>query len=188
LARADNSLAQHNKTLARSLIYKPGQSVASSTGRKIQPKQYDATRPRRGAAFILGPNAMAISLAGISMARLRRVVAVVDDDPGMLKAMRQLLQMLDYDTELYSSAETFISSAAESDAICLLVDVELGGMSGIELKRRLAASGIATPVIFMTGSDSKVIRKQAHEAGCVGFLRKPFSASLLMDAIGKALN
>ena len=122
------------------------------------------------------------------MARLRSVVAVVDNDPGMLKAMRELLRVLDYDTELYDSAETFISSAAESDAICLLVDVELGGMSGIELKRRLAASGIVTPVIFMTGSNCEVIRKEAHEAGCVGFLRKPFAASLLMDAIGKALS
>jgi FixJ family two-component response regulator len=131
---------------------------------------------------------MALSLAGISMARLRSVVAVVDNDPGMLKAMRELLRVLDYDTELYDSAETFISSAAESDAICLLVDVELGGMSGIELKRRLAASGIVTPVIFMTGSNCEVIRKEAHEAGCVGFLRKPFAASLLMDAIGKALS
>jgi len=113
---------------------------------------------------------------------------VVDNDPAMLKAMRQLLRAFDYDTELYDSAETFVSSAAESDAICLLVDVQLGGMSGIELKRRLAASGILTPVIFMTGSDCEVIRKQAHEAGCVGFLRKPFAASLLLDAIGKALS
>jgi len=106
----------------------------------------------------------------------------------MLKAMRQLLRAFDYDTELYDSAETFISSAAESDAICLLVDVELGGMSGIELKRKLAASGIMTPVIFMTGSACEIIRKQAHEAGCIGFLRKPFAASLLLDAIGKALS
>ena len=122
------------------------------------------------------------------MARLRRVVAVVDNDPGMLKAMRHLLHVLDYDTELYASGETFISSAAESDAICLLVDVELGGMSGIELKRRLTASGIVTPVIFMSGSDHEVIRKQALEAGCVALLRKPIPASLLMDAIGKALS
>ena len=131
---------------------------------------------------------MALSLAGISTARLRRVVAVVDNDPEMLKAMRQLLRAFDYDSELYDSAETFISSAAESDAICLLVDVQLGGMSGIELKRRLAVSGILTPVIFMTGSGCDVVRREAHEAGCVGFLRKPFAASLLLDALGKALS
>ena len=127
-------------------------------------------------------------LEGISTARLRRVVAVVDDDRAMLRAMRQLLQVLDYDTELYVSGETFISSAADSRAICLLVDIQLGGMSGIELRRRLAASGFATPVIFMTGSDNKVILKEALNAGCVALLRKPFPASLLMDAIDQALS
>ena len=131
---------------------------------------------------------MAMPLDGISTARLRRVVAVVDDDRAMLRAMRQLLQVLDYDTELYVSGETFISSAADSRAICLLVDIQLGGMSGIELRRRLAASGFATPVIFMTGSDNKVILKEALNAGCVALLRKPFPASLLMDAIDQALS
>ena len=119
------------------------------------------------------------------MALLRKVVAVVDDDPGMLRAVRDLLWALDYDTEIYVSAEDFISLASDSKAICLLIDIQLGGMSGIELKRRLAASGFATPVIFMTGSDCEAIRKEALEAGCVAFLRKPFPAHLLMDAIGK---
>src|SRR5258707_6071416 len=100
VARADNSLAQDNKTLAQSLIYKPGPSVASSTGRKIQPKQCNATRPRRGAAFILGPIAMTLSLAGISMARLRRVVAVVGNNTPMVKAVRQPLYVLHYYTHL----------------------------------------------------------------------------------------
>ncbi len=145
MARADNSLAQDNKTLAQSLIYKPGPPVASPTGRKIQPKQCNATRPR-------------------------------------------LLHVLDYDTELYVSGEAFISSAAASQASCLLVDIQLGGMSGIELRRRLAACGFATPVIFMTGSDNKVILKEALKAGCVALLRKPFPENLLMDAIDQALS
>jgi FixJ family two-component response regulator len=122
------------------------------------------------------------------MALLRKVVAVVDDDPGILRAMRELLWALDYDTELYVSAETFISFATGSKASCLLVDVQLGGMSGIELKRRLAVSGFSTPVIFMTGSDCETIRKEALDAGCVALLRKPFPAPLLIDAIGKALS
>jgi FixJ family two-component response regulator len=163
-----------------------GPSVASSTGRKFN--RSNAAPRGRAAAFILGSTAMALSLAGISIARLRKIVAVVDDDPAMLKSIRELLRAFGYDTELYDSAETFISSAAESYAVCLLVDVQLGGMSGIELKRRLATSGIVTPVIFMTASDCEVIRKEAHKEGCVGFLRKPFAASLLMDALGKALS
>jgi FixJ family two-component response regulator len=122
------------------------------------------------------------------MALLRKVVAVVDDDPGMLRAMRELLWALDYDTELYVSAETFISFATGSKAMCLLVDIQLGGMSGIELRRRLVASGCATPVIFMTGSDSEALRAQALAAGCVALLQKPFPAPLLVDAIDKALS
>src|ERR1700686_4068407 len=117
---------------------------------------------------------MAMPLGGISMALLRKVVAVVDDDRAMLRAMRELLWAFDYDTELYVSAEEFFSLAAGSKAICLLVDIQLGGMSGIELKRRLTASGFSPPVIFMTGSDSELIRKAALEAGCVTILRKPF--------------
>jgi FixJ family two-component response regulator len=122
------------------------------------------------------------------MALLRKVVAVVDDDPGMLRAMRELLWAFDYDTELYVSAETFISSATGSRAHCLLVDIQLGGMSGIELRRRLVGSGCGTPVIFMTGSDSETLREQALAAGCVALLRKPFPAPLLAEAIGKALS
>ncbi len=121
------------------------------------------------------------------MSLLRKVVAVVDDDPAMLRAMRELLWAFDYDSELYCSAESFISFAAGSKSICLLVDVQLGGMSGIELRRRLTASGFSTPVIFMTGSDCETIRKEALAAGCVAFLRKPFQAPLLMNAIDMAM-
>jgi FixJ family two-component response regulator len=129
---------------------------------------------------------MSMPIDEISMPNPRPVVAVVDDDPEMLSAMRELLWAFDYDCELYVSAEAFIPLAAGSKAICLLLDVQLGGMSGIELRRRLTASGFSMPTIFMTGSDCEIIHKEALEAGCVAFLRKPFQVPALMDAIGKA--
>jgi FixJ family two-component response regulator len=129
---------------------------------------------------------MATSLGEVSTEQFRGIVAVVDDDFQIRSAMRDLLWAFDYDCELYVSAEHFMSLAAGSKAICLLVDIQMGGMSGIDLKRRLNGSGFSMPTIFMTGSDCEIIRKEALEAGCVAFLRKPFQASALMDAIAKA--
>jgi FixJ family two-component response regulator len=71
-------------------------------------------------------------------------------------------------------------------ATCLLLDIHLGGISGIELQRRLAASGSKWPVIFMTASDDEVTRNEAMDAGCIAYLRKPFAQDVLLNAISKA--
>ena len=68
-----------------------------------------------------------------------------------------------------------------------MLDIHLGGMSGIDLGHKLALSGIAIPVIFITANDSDVVRKAAVEVGCTAYLPKPFSAKELMNAVGKAL-
>jgi FixJ family two-component response regulator len=72
-------------------------------------------------------------------------------------------------------------------AICLLLDVHLGGISGIELQRRLAASGSKWPVIFMTANDDEATRSQAMDAGCIAYLRKPFAQHVLLNAISKVV-
>jgi FixJ family two-component response regulator len=115
-----------------------------------------------------------------------KVVTVIDDDPAMLKAIERLLGANGFDVEPFASAEAFLSSAAVSKAICLVLDIHLGGMSGIELRRRLVASGSKVPVVFVTALDDEAIRKEAMEAGCVAFLRKPFLSHLLIDAIENA--
>ncbi|MGY4502388.1 FixJ family two-component response regulator [Bradyrhizobium sp. GM24.11] len=71
-------------------------------------------------------------------------------------------------------------------ATCLLLDIHLGGISGIALQRRLAASGSRCPVIFMTASDDEVTRNEAMDAGCIAYLRKPFAQDVLLNAISKA--
>jgi FixJ family two-component response regulator len=115
----------------------------------------------------------------------RKVVAVVDDDPAMLKAIERLLNAKGFDVEVFSSAEAFLDNAATSVAGCLVLDIHLDGMSGIELRRRLAASGSRLPVIFMTAVNEEATRKEAVAAGCIAYLRKPFPAHLLIEAIDK---
>jgi FixJ family two-component response regulator len=120
------------------------------------------------------------------MPNRRKLVTVVDDDPGMLKAIGRLLQAKGFDVEVFASAEAFLARSATTEAECLVLDIHLGGMSGIELRRRLVAAGSQLPVIFITALDDEATRKKATEAGCVAFLRKPFPSHLLIDAIEKA--
>jgi FixJ family two-component response regulator len=114
-----------------------------------------------------------------------RTIAVIDDNPSMLKGLSRLLSAHGFEVQTYSSAELFLECLAECHVDCLLLDVHLGGMSGIDLQRRLTLSGTDLPVIFMTAIDREAIRQEAFDAGCVAFLRKPFSFSLLIDAINK---
>lgn len=114
------------------------------------------------------------------------VIAIVEDDPSMLKGVVRLLRAHGFATEAYASAEAFLG-AAETKAVCLLLDNNLGGISGIELQRQLATAGSTLPVIFMTAVESESDQREASDAGCVAYLRKPFLARQLIDAIGKAL-
>jgi FixJ family two-component response regulator len=120
------------------------------------------------------------------MERRHTTVAVVDDDPSMLRAAEDLLGAHGFKTSLFGSAEEFLASNAVNQADCLLLDIHLGGLSGIELRKRLKASHSALPVIFMTALDDEAIRQTAIQAGCFACLRKPFPAGQLIDAIEKA--
>jgi FixJ family two-component response regulator len=117
---------------------------------------------------------------------MRRNVALVDNDPGMLKALQRLLIAHGFDVEPYTSAEAFLSRNTGNEVACLILDINLGGMSGVALRRQLAASGSTLPVIFMTAFDSASTREEAMSAGCVAYLLKPFPASSLIGAIDQA--
>jgi FixJ family two-component response regulator len=119
------------------------------------------------------------------MTTRRHVIAVLDDDPVVRQAVGSLLSASGYGTELYASAEQFLS-VANSQATCLVVDIELGDISGVELARHLAASGFRPPIIFMTASDDGTLRTQAVEFGCVAYLYKSRLREQLIDAVGKA--
>ena len=119
------------------------------------------------------------------MQKRRNIVAVVDDDPRMRRAAEHLLDASGFATELFGSAEEFLDRGAATQFDCLLLDIELGGMSGIALRRQLTASGSKLPVIFMTALDDAEIHQQAIMAGCIAYLHKPFTVRQLMDAIEK---
>jgi FixJ family two-component response regulator len=116
----------------------------------------------------------------------QKIVAIVDDDPGMQISLSDLLGARGFGTSVFSSAEDWLERGASLRADCMLVDVYLGGISGIELQRRLRASGSTLPVILMTARHNETTRSQALEAGCVSFLCKPIPAAELIEAIEKA--
>jgi FixJ family two-component response regulator len=114
-------------------------------------------------------------------------VIVVDDDAGILKSVARLLANHGIDSRTFASAEALLDSDSVQTATCLLLDIHLGGISGLELRRRLAASGSKCPVIFMTATDDEVTRNEAIAVGCTAYLRKPFAGHVLLEAIGKAV-
>jgi FixJ family two-component response regulator len=117
----------------------------------------------------------------------RPVIAVIDDDRGILQAIEAMLLSLGYRAETYASATEFIESAMQSEAACLVVDIQLGDLSGIELGRHLLEIGLTFPIIFMTALHDETARRQAMEFGCVAYLQKPLSSELLMEAIREAI-
>jgi FixJ family two-component response regulator len=121
------------------------------------------------------------------MPKRRKIVAVVDDDPSMLNAAESLLDAQGFATMVFASAEEFLDRGGATQVDCLLLDIHLGGVSGIELRQRLKDSGSILPVIFMTALDDEAMRGQALKAGCVAFLREPFQARQLIAAIKKAV-
>jgi len=123
---------------------------------------------------------------GIPASKLQRIVAIVDDDPGMLVALSDLLDALGFKTSVFASAEEWLGRDPRASADCMLLDIHLSGISGIELQHRLKASGSTLPVIFMTAVHDETTRARALEAGCASFLYKPILAAQLIEAIENA--
>ena len=112
-----------------------------------------------------------------------KLVLVVDDDAAMLRSVARLLRQLGYTSLLFSSAEAFENHRDFGGAVCVLLDINLGNASGIEVRLRLKASGNSVPVIYMTGNDTPAVREAAHQSGCLAYLTKPFSAGSLMESL-----
>ena len=110
-------------------------------------------------------------------------VAVVDDDEALCRSLGRLLRAAGMQPVTYPSAESFLADDKHPRFDCLVLDVQLGGISGIELLRRLAAVGEKTPAIFITAHDDPEIREEALAAGCAGYFRKTDSGADVLEAI-----
>lgn len=123
---------------------------------------------------------------GPAMSERKTIVAVIDDNAGMRSALNSILSSFEFGVYTYDSAAAFLDAAPASKAQCLVIDVRLGDISGVELARELRAQGFAFPFIFITGSDSETLRDDALQLGCVAYLQKPFPTQVLIEAIVKA--
>lgn len=121
-------------------------------------------------------------------ARDEAVVFVVDDDRGLREAIKLLLESVDLRVETFRTAEQFLNSARPDAPSCLILDVRLPGVSGLELQRRLVLGGVPIPTIFITGHGDVPMSVQAMKSGAVEFLTKPFRDQQLLDAVQQALD
>jgi FixJ family two-component response regulator len=111
------------------------------------------------------------------------LIVVVDDDVAVLKAFARVLRAAGFDTASYSSAEEFLTAPPPRRAQCLVLDVQLGGMSGLDLQRHLRAHGSTLPVIIVTAFDDDDVRSEARAAGCAGYFDKQTDVDVLLTLI-----
>jgi FixJ family two-component response regulator len=115
------------------------------------------------------------------------VISIVDDDRSMRDATSALVRSLGFAVATFASAEDFLASSRVDDTACLITDVQMPGLSGIELQSRLIAQGRSMPIIGVTAFPEESVRSQMLEAGAVGFLSKPFNDECLISCLAIAL-
>jgi FixJ family two-component response regulator len=119
------------------------------------------------------------------MVPARKSVFVVDDDRSMRLGIERLLRVHGFKTRLFASADALLGHSDFSEAFCIILDIDLNGESGIDLRLRLANEDVGLPVIYVTGNDSEVNRTAAIASGCVAYLTKPFAARSLIEPIAR---
>ena len=115
------------------------------------------------------------------------LVAVVDDDASVRRALARLLQSADLRVLTYASAAEFLHAGLSIAPDCVILDIHLGGMSGLELLSRLQELGQNLPILIITAHDDAQTREAALQAGCTAYLRKPLDAKLLLDEVATAM-
>jgi FixJ family two-component response regulator len=115
------------------------------------------------------------------------VISIVDDDESVRISTRSLIRSLGFSAHTFASAEEFLKSDRVNESSCVVTDIQMPGLSGIELQRRLLAQGHHTPIIFITAFPDDAIRARVLDAGAVCFLTKPFDGPSLIRCLDRAL-
>ncbi len=121
------------------------------------------------------------------MSQSKHVVAAVEDDRRVRESIQSVLESAGYEPEMFGSAEEFLESGVLTRAICVIADVRLPGMDGLELQRRIRKEQPPAPVIFITAHDEDDVREQALQGGAVAFMLKPFDAAELLQQIERSV-
>jgi FixJ family two-component response regulator len=116
-----------------------------------------------------------------------KLVAIVDDDDSMRSALQGLLKAVGLPAQAFASAEEFLKSGQHHQIACLIADIRMPGMSGLELQTKLNAERCRIPIIFITAHGDEKMRMQALRAGAVEFLAKPFDEEVLLESVRAAL-
>src|ERR1700693_5359702 len=126
--------------------------------------------------------------SGRSVLSTLSVISVIDDDASVRTATNNLLSSHGYPTQTFVSADEFLQSARLEDSSCVIADVQMPGMSGLDLLTHMRAQGYAVPFIFITAFPDESVPPRALKAGADGFLAKPFAGPVLINCIENALN
>jgi FixJ family two-component response regulator len=114
-------------------------------------------------------------------------IAIVDDDPSVRKGLERLIRSLGWKTETFGSAQEFLAGARTESPSCIVLDLQLPGLSGLELQKQMTEAGIETPIVFLTGHGDIPASVKAMKAGAIEFLTKPVEAQHLFNAIQEAV-
>src|SRR5215469_3040920 len=115
------------------------------------------------------------------------LIAVVDDDESIRKSTTLLIESFGYGAVGFESAESLLTSSQLCEVSCLLIDVRMPGINGLQLQSHLAAAGYKIPIVFITAYEDRASRRRALQAGAVAFIAKPFTDDLLLQTIRSAL-
>jgi two-component system response regulator FixJ len=117
----------------------------------------------------------------------KSVISVVDDDQSVRESLASLLRSMGFEVRTFASAQDFLASDEARATGCLLLDLRMPGMGGLELQQHLAAADVRVPIVFLTAHGDEEARARALRAGAVDFLTKPFSEKALLDSVHAAL-